>query len=819
MQISPPAPPSNPLPGPSGGDEVVVRQQRWRVQRIRAYGGCLVMSLAGIGAENLGAERQFLSPFDRVELARRPRVLRQVRAATWRRACRAALAAAVPPGALRAAADAVIDLLPHQLEPALAVVAGRGTRVLLADAVGLGKTIQAGLVIAELRARDAAERVLIVTPAGVRDQWRDELARRFQIEAVVVDAFDVRRRAAALPPDISPWATVTTAIASIDYVKRPETTPAVAECRWDVVVVDEAHGVGDATDRHGAIAALAGRAAYVLLLTATPHSGDRRAFLSLCRTGSHGEPLLVFRRARAAVRGAAARRIHRLHVRPTAAEARMHRLLEQFARAVRAEHGDGGRDVWLALAVLHKRALSSPRSLEVSVARRLSVLESGGDAREAQLALPLDSTGELDEADAAPWWPTPLALGDRQRERRLLDSLAAAAHAAAKHETKTAALVRLLRRVGEPVIVFTEYRDTLLHLARRLPGPAAIVHGGLSRRERQSALDDFTAGRRRWLVATDAAGQGLNLHARCRTIVNLELPWNPVRLEQRIGRVDRIGQTRTVHAFHLVGRGTAEEAILDRLRTRVAAAHIDIGTTDPVGMEDEVMLARQVIGGLPSATVAVARSPADSAPRMSLDLSFEAQREAARLAAVRNTVGVRERRLLQLLEVESPWFARAGSRRTRQEIASRVILLIRSVLEDPAGRVVADRMTPVAIGCGHAATRPMRRDIEILWRLARQEVVERVNAATRTWHAETARMAQAFAQARLARLQAILAVLDQPNGLFQPGLFDRRAIAERSTVEALAALLREDIAARLDEARLRAAVRLREPELWLVVAR
>src|SRR5206468_2764994 len=130
------------------------------------------------------------------------------------------------------------------------------------------------------------------------------------------------------------------------------------------------------------------------------------------------------------------------------------------------------------------------------------------------------------------------------------------AREAARHETKIARLVRLLEVLREPVVVFTEYRDTLLHLQRRLGFSAAALHGGLTRDERSAALADFASGRRRVLLATDAAGEGLNLHQACRVVVNLELPWNPMRLEQRIGRVDRIGQRRTVHAFHLIARDT-----------------------------------------------------------------------------------------------------------------------------------------------------------------------------------------------------------------------------------------------------------------------
>src|SRR5262249_55469017 len=152
----------------------------------------------------------------------------------------------------------------------------------------------------------------------------------------------------------------------------------------------------------------------------------------------------------------------------------------------------------------------------------------------------------------------------------------------ALRESKVRVIQRLLTRVAEPVVIFTEYRDTLLGLRAALEAPVTLLHGGLTRDERRLALAEFASGRARVLLATDAAGEGLNLHHRCRLVINLELPWNPVRLEQRIGRVDRIGQTRTVHACHLIAKGTGEARVLERLRTRIARAQQDIAVANPL---------------------------------------------------------------------------------------------------------------------------------------------------------------------------------------------------------------------------------------------
>ncbi len=583
------------------GDYVRVRGSRWRIATVRPYEDCEVVTLTGTTPPHTGVERRILTPFDVVEDLGRARRAKAVGPRRWRRACRALLAAETPPGGLRSAADAHIEMMPFQLEPALAVLRGLGTRVLLADEVGLGKTIQAGLIASELRSRGAIDRILVIAPAGLREQWSGELKERFAIDAPGVDGRSLRRLAAELPIGVNPWSTLSGAIASVDYVKRPEVLPAAASSRWDLVIVDEAHGVCGDSDRQQAVHRLAATAAYVLLLTATPHSGDRRSFASLRALGAVAatDDLLVFRRSRLNVGLSASRRVHIVRVRLSNDERRMHMLLRQYAQAVRADSLEGQREPWLALSVLHKRGFSSAWSLAQSVDRRRLMLATSADTNPAeQLALPIgDPFGELVQADEAPAWPAELGLADLRREQRLLTQLANAARQASLHETKLAAIRRLLRRANEPAIVFTEYRDTLLHIARGIDRPALVLHGGLSPDERTTALTRFSSGEIPLLLATDAAAEGLNLQRASRLVVNLELPWNPMRLEQRIGRVDRIGQIRRVHAFHLVADGTGEVGILERLRARLALARSDIGAPDPLGADEEHDNARRVTEG------------------------------------------------------------------------------------------------------------------------------------------------------------------------------------------------------------------------------
>ena len=705
-------------------------------------------------------------PYDSVEVVRQPStVLQRVRTSRWRRAARALLARSGIYGVLQTASTADIDVMPHQLEPAVAVLRGEGCRVLIADDVGLGKTIQACLLIAELRARGLADRVVILTPPGLRDQWRDELLARFHLDATIADFRAVRARVATVPPDVNPWTTWPIAIASMDYVKRPDVLRSVLDAVWDVVVIDEAHRVANDGDRRHAAAALTARAAYVVSLTATPHSGDTSAFESLCSLGRHDDGLLVFRRTRQMLSTAVRRSVHRLHVRSTPAEKRMFSRLHAFGKAVRAEHADASRDIWIALALLHKRAYSSARALHLSVTRRLDTL-ADDRAAAAQLVLPLDDVGESN-ADDAPDWNAALGLADRNQERGLLKALATAAAIAATAESKVQAVRRLLRRVAEPLIIFTEYRDTLAWLARQLQEHTLVLHGGLSRSERLEAVRAFDSGAARLLLATDAAGEGLNLHRRCRIVINLELPWNPMRLEQRIGRVDRIGQKRDVHAFHLIGADTGELNLLDELRARIGRAQAAVGTPDPLD------------GALNAINEAAIRSHG-------VDVSAEVRRQ--RLA-----------RALAPDEVHNgrPLVARARKASTRVHLAGRTLAIWECALRDRHEHLVSSQLVAFSGGIGSS---------------------EVVAAAARPWETAALEVARAFADTAGRRAHAIAAAIEGDRAsLHQPGLFDRRA---HFAVAALEAARNEALAAqrqRADWLQRLGDVQVAAPRLQLVL--
>ena len=582
--------------------------------------GCRAFHLESLANDR--AARTLIEPFDRIRAVPAAVAFRAVSRRAWMHRLREVVASTVLADVPGEAARANIALLGHQIAPALPVLTGVAARLLVADHVGLGKTIQAGLLVSELAARGEAQRVLVVTPAGLRDQWRSELWNRFGLAATVCDTPWLAQQAAALPPGTNPWTLSGIRLVSIDLVKRPEVLNGLDELVWDVLVVDEAHLATAGSDRGTAIDAIARRARRVVLVTATPHDGSAARFEALCDVGRLGrdDNLLVFRRTKDEFGLRVDRRTRLLRVRPSAAEQRMHELLAGYARAIRRATPDQGRHgARLALSVLVKRSLSSARALELTAWRRRQLLwPSSGGLPPVQPVLPLVDAGEgpTDDECSPPWLGVP-GLHDVRLELAWLGAIVEAARRAARTDRKLAAISRLLARTREPVIVFTEFRDSLTAVARCLvSAQVAALHGGHGDDERRRSLDAFSRGERRILLATDAASEGLNLHDRCRWVISLELPWTPNRLEQRVGRVDRLGQLRAVHAMYFVARGTAEEALWSRLTARwsVIRAAVDAspraehGTPDGVCLDEALDLAGatscdsadEAIGGRPA---------------------------------------------------------------------------------------------------------------------------------------------------------------------------------------------------------------------------
>jgi superfamily II DNA or RNA helicase len=621
------------------GDRVTVRGGDWKIAGIASFEDCAALDLCGERTT-----RTLLVPFDRPRFRPSPHLL----VVSRRRSLQILLDAirrAHPYGGLRACPPG-IRLLAYQMEPALAVLRHGASRVLIADDVGLGKTVEAGLIIREIATADRLARSLVLCPASLRRQWTRELADRFELQAIDTDDGWMRRAVGRLPPDVNPWSLPGVYVASMDFVKRPEVLHPLEQVRWDLLVMDEAHAAAPGTNRRAAVHAIGCRASRVVLLTATPHSGRDDHFAALCRIGdpSGRSPIILFSRSRDAVSlGGPSVRSSVVALDLSPAEQTMHRLLDAYTTGIWNEsRRSGNLNGELIATLLRKRALSSAAALEISLRRRLALL-AGVAAPPSQLPLPLEAEDMPPDEEPEALLAAP-GLSDRAAECHALGVIAESAAVAAVRETKLDKLLRFLSRARESAIVFSEYRDTAERLRERLAAAGhrvCVLHGGLTQAERDREMAAFAAGKS-VMVATDAASEGLNLHHTCRLVVHFELPWTPSRLQQRCGRVNRIGQERRVHEIALVGRHTAEQLVLVPLLLRAARAR-SFSRSPLMDQLTESQVAAHVLGGTP--VVPAAPHLSDEPAFTTIPgLADEARHEVERLDALRRLAVRRSRR-------------------------------------------------------------------------------------------------------------------------------------------------------------------------------
>lgn len=559
---------------PVAGDVIWIRRRQWRVKDTCVGAGLTRVVVEGWAPAE---SRIFLLPCDRWSSGE-PRRARRV-SVSRALACLAALAShahrAGTPGAI---VHSKAALLAYQLEPALAVLSGK-RRILIADDVGLGKTIQAGLIVAEILQRQADARILVLAPSSLTAQWRQELRSRFFLSSHVADAETFTRLRAERAYLSNPWLRPGVWIASIDYLKQPHVLDGLPPRAFDVVVIDEAHTLAGDSQRHAAANTIARAAQHVILLTATPHDGSATRFGRLLALGGSGAPadaLTVFKRSRPRHN----RRLRNLFVKPSTGLSRVLDAIDSFERTRRP--GASSDALALICGVFRKRALSSAGALASSLKRRMSIIGAGRTQAGAddwiQPGLRFDSDSE--QGDVTPldeWSALTVVTGlPAMHERAWLERLnrLIARDAGDGDDPKIVRLTRLLRKAREPVVVFTEYRDSLLAIERAVSRyrRVAVLHGGLSSSEQRHALRLFLSGRADVLLATDVASQGLNLQHRARWVVHFDLPWTPVKLEQRTGRVDRIGQTRPVHVTTMGVRHHDQRSLEQRLLARQNAS-------------------------------------------------------------------------------------------------------------------------------------------------------------------------------------------------------------------------------------------------------
>ncbi|MFE0762366.1 DISARM system SNF2-like helicase DrmD [Streptomyces smyrnaeus] len=571
---------------------------------------------------------------------------------------------------------------PYQLDPVARAVGAPRVNLLLADDVGLGKTIEAGLVAQELLLRGRAKRIMVVAPAGLTLKWRDELAEKFGLDFTIVDSAACAELRRTKGTTANPFRTYPRTIVSLPWLRGPKAqrlldevipeTSAMHEAEasggrfFDLLILDEAHHVAPAAPKQlyavdsqqtRLIRRLAPHFAHRLFLSATPHNGyfesytalleiiDDQRFVRGVQPDAKTEQETVVRRLKKDIKEAGQERFLRretvsMEVEYTPEEKEVHGLLSQFATLRRkslANDGKRGRRAAdLVTLLLKKRLFSSPAAFLHTVRVYLQRLDEenaagaatptrsdsgGGDDggfdwldEFVEHSDDLDDEELLEEEDAALGRATRLAP---RHDAEAIELLRAMERWAVTHEadadSKARRLIGYLKGVCRPddthwqnerVVVFTEYRDTQRWLLDLLaqeglaePGRIAELHGGISKEEREhirlgfQARPDSEEGKVRILLATDAAGEGIDLQKYCHRLVNYDIPFNPNKLEQRIGRIDRWGQQHSPEISHFVGVGwqgaasdsyEADLEFLSRMARKVAQVEADLGSVNPV---------------------------------------------------------------------------------------------------------------------------------------------------------------------------------------------------------------------------------------------
>ncbi|HEY9631560.1 MAG TPA: helicase-related protein [Coleofasciculaceae cyanobacterium] len=616
------------------GTEVQARGLRWEVVNSDQLGQQTLYRLRCLEGDFRGDELDLLTPFELVE----PVVhdLQPERATPLRnwlvyhqaflleQALGADVLLAVQPGRLR--------LEPYQLVPVLRSLKMGRVRLLLADGVGLGKTIQAGLILTELIARRVAHRILVVSPAGpLLDQWQLEMTERFGLRMDVIDRAKLEEIRRKTELGANPFDHIPLGLVSIDFLKQERVLDLLERASYDVVVLDEAHhcmDLGSAeredSQRRRLAEVLARRSDALLMLTATPHDGNDRSFASLCELLDpslvDGKGMLrgdryrshVVRRLKNHIPGKFKER--QVLPCPVPQEQLLHpsfvelqrQLLELIAPRLKRAFKKREYSEVLSLIALLKRSVSTVSACKLTLERiskrRQELLTERSEEQQVRkqrintlrdYQRKLERFGTLsfeEEQEKGLLEVEDIArqLLDIQREVRsssseirraseqvdALDQLIVLAEAAADHDPKLQQLCLEVEAIRQEkpntnVLIFTEYTDSQEVVVRSLRqanlGEVIMMSGDNSEKERRETTDRFQNQNRLILVSTDTAAEGLNLQQQCHHLIHLELPFNPNRLEQRNGRIDRFGQMFDPIVRYLYLKRTFEERILLRL--------------------------------------------------------------------------------------------------------------------------------------------------------------------------------------------------------------------------------------------------------------
>jgi SNF2 family DNA or RNA helicase len=463
-----------------------------------------------------------------------------------------------------------MDILEHQVRTAITVLRRLRGRALLCDEVGLGKTIEAGLVLSELATRGLARSVLVLTPPSLVEQWQGELRRKFSLDFTAYDDPAFR--------DDGPeaWSRHDRVIASLSTAKREPHRGVIRARKWDLVIIDEAHHLRNRSTQAWKFASELEKQ-YILLLTATPVQNNLEELFNLVTllepgllsTSRQFQKRFVDKRDKLTPVN-----VDELHgllaevmVRNRRNTVGLH-FTRRYARTLRVRLSPAEQQLYDdAAAYVRQRLRGDDRPLGLNRMALLALQMALGSSSQA-------AAGTLGRLAEQPRLPA--------EDRARLAELAARADAE-RSSAKTDQLLALLEGSDDKLVVFTQFRATQEMLHERLleaGHDAAVFHGGLSRLQKEEAVRTFR-GRARLLLCTEAGSEGRNLqfaHAVC----NFDLPWNPMKIEQRVGRLSRIGQTRDVQVVNLAAAGTVEDAVLHLLEAKLNMFELVIGEIDMI---------------------------------------------------------------------------------------------------------------------------------------------------------------------------------------------------------------------------------------------
>ena len=520
-----------------------------------------------------------------------------------------------------------VDPLPHQIEAVWQVLKQTRIRFLIADDPGAGKTIMAGLIAKELKLRNQVKRILIVAPGHLITQWTQEMRTRFEENFV-----HVTRALVNAHPQENIWNREQQLITSIDFARQDEIRGAIANTHFDLIIVDEAHKMAayqygdkvEKTKRYQLGECLSECATHLLFLTATPHRGDSenfRLFLDLLEPGFFADPIqiqesirkndnpLFIRRMKEDLKDFDGKKLflpRQVQTKPfrlgaeSESEMELYNELSEYIREQYnrfSENSQKRHNIAFALVILQRRLASSTYALSVSLQRRQERLkELLQNAALHTDTLPteqqrdeVEDLGETERWEREEQWEVLSVAENRDELENEIETLKHLERKAeriieSESEIKLQELNKALdelnaRYPNQKILIFTEYFDTLDYLEQKVKEwgfSVSVIHGKMPHEKRVEVQHTFE-NETQILIATEAAGEGINLQF-CHLMINYDLPWNPNRLEQRMGRIHRYGQKKEVHVINLVASDTREGAVFTRLFEKLDTIRDELGT-------------------------------------------------------------------------------------------------------------------------------------------------------------------------------------------------------------------------------------------------